>query len=283
VRDAAELKPLTPLAWTRAAFAAVLLIRTTPLMFLIDSHIGADAVPMMGWPTSPSFHAAVFGLALPPIFIQILCVSRTCAALLLLVGYRPLLTGPMSGISGYLVVLQDVFSFTFTQHLLYTGAILIGLTDCATTLAVRPEEARAPRTSYFLLWTLVTSIYFWAALGKLRRDWFDGRTLALFFEEGKFREPLAQVLLGTASGRAAAGTTVVVTELALIPLLWWPRTRLAGLFVAFGLHVTIEAIARPDVFGWAMIALLLSFVPTVCDQHHREVQAALSNGQTKSP
>jgi hypothetical protein len=260
----------------------VLLIRTTPLMSVIDSRIGADATPMLGWPASPDFRAAIFGIVFPSMIIKLLCISRTCGALLLLIGYRPLLAGALAGVSGYAIMMQDVFSFTFTQHLLYSGAILIGLTDCATTLAIRPEEPKAPQAGYFAVWTLVTSIYFWAAYGKLRRDWLDGRTLGLFYEEGKFRGALAEVLLGTPARRAAAGPAVVITELALVPLLWWPRTRLLGIVIAIGLHVTIEQVARPDVFGWAMIALLLSFVPTT-RVPHPGVQIALSNGQTKSP
>jgi hypothetical protein len=258
---AADQAALTPLAWARIAFAAVVLIRTTPLIALIDPAIGADAVPLLGWPHPGQFRAALLGIVLPALVVQLLCLVRTAAAVLLLLGYRPLWSGLVTGLVAYAVLLQDVFSFTFTQHLLFVGAAVLGLTDCAAVLAVRPEPPRAPRTSYLLLWSLPTSVYFWAAFAKLRRDWLDGRTLGLFFQEGKLRGPLARLLLEDPSRRAAAAVAVVLTELALVPLLWTKRTRWLGVITAIGFHATIEAIARPDVFGWAMVALALSFVP----------------------
>jgi hypothetical protein len=259
--SAADSSTLTPLAWARIAFAAVVIVRTTPIMRAIDPAIGDAVTPLMGWPHEGAFYAALFGLTLPPAVIELLCVARTIAALLLLVGYRPLLSGLVTGAAGYLVVLQDVFGFTFTQHLLYLGSAVIGLTDCAAVLSVRPEEPVSPRTSLYLLWTFVTSIYFWAAFGKLRRDWFDGRTLGLFYEEGKFHGALARILMTDDARRAWVATLIVSTELALVPLLWVPKTRWVGLGLGLGLHVVLEQVARPDVLGWAMIALLLSFVP----------------------
>jgi hypothetical protein len=258
---------LRPLAWARIAFAGVVLIRTTPLIRIIDPAIGHDVHTLMGWPSgAAAVHAAAFGFELRPGVIMALCVLRTLAAVSLLLGYRPLLSGLVAGSAGYAVMLQDVFSFTFTQTLLFLGCAVLASTDCAAELSVRPEPARSPRTSLYLVWSFVTSIYFWAAFCKLRRDWLDGRALGLFYEEGKLRGPLADLLLGTASRRAVAGTSVALTELALVALLWSPRARLVGLVVALGLHVTIEQMARPDVFGWAMLSLLLSFVPLARDE-----------------
>ncbi len=39
-----------------------------------------------------------------------------------------------------------------------------------------------------------TSVYAWAAVAKLRGDWLDGRTLALFHDEHRLEGPLATVL-----------------------------------------------------------------------------------------
>jgi hypothetical protein len=183
----------------------------------------------------------------------------------LLLGYRPLLSGLIGGVAGYLVVLQNAFAFTFTQHLLCLGMVVLALSDCATTLAVRPEAPRSPHTSRWLIWGFVTSIYFWAGWGKLRVDWFDGRTLELFYREGKLRGALADLLLNESWKRATGATAIVLLELSLPILLLHPRTRRVGLFAALALHLLIEPMGHPDVLGWCMIALLLSFVqlPTV--------------------
>lgn len=267
--SAADRALLRPLAWTRIAFAGVLLIRTTPLIRAMDPMIGADVHPLLGWPQGAGISTALFGWALPVAVIKILCLARTAFALLFLLGYRPLLTGLACGITAYVVLLQDVFGFTFTQHLLFLGIALLATTDCAAVLSIRAEEPRSPRTSQILVLAVIASVYFWAGLGKLRHDWMDGRTLGLFYAEHKLRGPVADLLLGTAARRSIAGPIVALTELALGPLLWLRRTRWIGLGLALALHVCIEPMARPDVLGWAMLALLLSLVPLEPDEKNR--------------
>jgi hypothetical protein len=257
---------LRPLAWARIAFAGVLLIRTTPLVRAIDPTL-ADMHPLLGWPQGSGISAALFGWTMPAALIKCLCVARTAFAVAFGLGYRPLVTGLACGIAAYVVLLQDVFGFTFTQHLLFLGVAVLATTDCAAVLSVRPEEPRSPRTSQVLVLALVASVYFWAGFGKLRRDWMDGRTLALFYDEGRLRGALADLLIGTPARRAIAGPIVALTELALGPLLWWRKTRWIGLGLALVLHVTIEPIAHPDVLGWAMLALLLALVPVDADRN----------------
>jgi hypothetical protein len=277
---------LRPLAWSRIALCSVLLIRTTPLIQWLDPSIAHPFRGLMGWPDGSAFRAPAYGLALPDAAIAALCVVRTVGAAGLLLGYRPLLTGCTAGIAGYLVTLQDAFGFTFTQHLLFVGAFVLGLSDCAAVLSVRREAPRSPSTSRWLVWGFVASIYFWAGVCKLRADWFDGRTLALVYAEGKLHGALADVLLGAAWKRAIAATSVAMLELALPVLLLHPRTRRVGLAAALAMHVLIEPIGRPDVLGWGMIALLLSFVCSREEAAARQgeaTQCVPSGGHTNSP
>jgi hypothetical protein len=285
---------LRPLAWTRVAFASVLLIRTTPLILWLDPGIAQSFQGLMGWPDGSAFRAPAYGLALPDAVIAALCLVRTLAAVGLLLGYRTLLSGCTAGIAGYLVTLQDAFGFTFTQHLLFVGAFVLGLVDCAAVLAIRREPLRSPSTSRWLLWGFVASIYFWAGVCKLRTDWFDGRTLELFYAEGKLDGALADLLLGTPAMRATFATAVVLLELALPALLLHSRTRRLGLAAALSMHVLIEPIGHPDVLGWGMIALLLSFVRSPEEQafhaaatrrpvHNEGTQCVPSGGHTNSP
>jgi hypothetical protein len=260
VPAAADRALLRPLAWARIAFAGVLLIRTTPLIRAIDPTL-ADVHPLLGWPQGTGISAALFGWVLPASAIKFLCLARTAFAVLFLLGYRSLVTGLACGITAYVVLLQEVFGYTFTQHLLFLGVAVLAVTDCAAVLSVRPEAPRSPRTSQILVLALIASVYFWAGFGKLRRDWLDGRTLGLFYDEGRLRGAFADLLLGTPGRRAIAGPVVALTELALGPLLWFRRTRWIGLGLALALHVTIEPMAHPDVLGWAMLALLLALVP----------------------
>lgn len=268
------MNELRPLAWTRIALGTVLLLRTTPVLGWFDPAL-ADAHPLLGWPHAPTL--AIYGLTLPVDVVKALCVVRTIAAIGFVLGYRSMLTGLVTGIAGYAVFVQDAYAFTFTQHLLFLGTTVLALTDCATVLAVRPDTPRAPVTSRWLVHSFLVSIYFWAAFVKLRRDWLDGRTLGLFFQEGRLSGPLADLLLGSQTRLAIAGPAVVLTELSLVALLLIPRTRRIGMVVAMGLHGSIEWMAHPDVIGWAMCAFLLSFVPVTAAQG---TQRADSIGQT---
>lgn len=275
---------LRPLAWSRIGFGAVVLIRTTPLARLADPRFALESQTLLGWPRLGELQTPAPGFGLSPDVVKLLCIARTLGAAAFLLGYRPRLTGIVAAVAGYLVVLQNAFAFTFTQHLLFVGMFVLAFTDCATLLALRPEEPRSPVTSRWLVWSLVTSVYAWAAISKLRWDWLDGRTLGLFFDEGKLGGPLAPLLAGTAERRALAGPLIVFIELALVPLLTWPRTRFVGFVTACSFHAVIEAVARPDVFGWGMVALLMSFVGLEGGGERRQLaQRAASNGQTKSP
>ena len=264
---------LRPLAWTRIALAIIVLLRTTPVLGWFDAGL-ADATPLLGWPHG-GFQVAAFGATLPIGVVKVLCVVRTVGAVGFLLGWFTLPAGLVTGVAGYAVFLQDAYSFTFTQHLLFLGTAVLALTDCATVLAVRPDRPRAPDSSRWLVQVFLVAIYFWAAFVKLRRDWIDGRTLGLFFDEGRLSGPLARALMGTTERRAIAAPAVVATELSLVVLLLWPRTRWLGIAIAVVMHASIEWMAHPDVIGWAMCAFLLSFVPVA-----QGTQRASSTGQT---
>ena len=263
---------LRPLAWTRAALGVVFLLRTTPLLSLFDPAFG-DASPLLGWP-GPGQRAAAFGWVLSAGAIKALCALRTLGALGFALGLFPLAAGLTAGVCGYIVLLQDVYGFTFTQHLLFLGTAVVALTDCAAVAAVRPEPPRAPRSSLWLCHGFCVSVYFWASVVKTRRDWYDGRTLGVFYGDGRLHGALADLLLSTPTRRAFMGPLVALTELSLVPLLLIPRTRWLGLAMAAGLHISIEMMARPDVIGWGMLALLLSFVPTPAAQGRRRRKGA---------
>jgi len=168
--------------------------------------------------------------------------------------------GLLAGALGYVTVLQDPARFFTTHHVIFLGTMLLACTDAVAACALRPAERRSPTSSAWLIRAWVASIYVWAAVAKLTADWFDGRTLALLVREGLFRPFVASTLLSTDAKRSVVAWCVVLTELALAPLLLIPRTRRYGLMLAVAFHLGLEWAASPDLFGWAMISLLLAFL-----------------------
>jgi hypothetical protein len=127
--------------------------------------------------------------------------------------------------------------------------------------ALRREAPRALPSSLWLVRVFVASIYTWAGLYKLRPDWLDGRTLALYYADHALSGALADALLATEPGRILVARAVVLVELSLPVLLWLRRTRRAGVLLALGFHVSIQLVTTPDVLGLEMAALLLALWP----------------------
>lgn len=247
---------LQALARARIALGCLFLLRTTPLGLLL--HVGEhqSTIPLLGWPAVGwAGHVIV---SLPASVVQALCIVRTLAGAAFVAGYHARIAGLVAGVSGFAVLSQEPFAFIFTLHLLYLGTIVLALVDSGGVWAVRPEPSRSPSSSLRLVRAFVASIYGWAGAYKLRLDWLDGRTLALYHRDHALQGPLADALLATGTLRAAAATSVAITELSLVPLLLCARTQRLGVAIAVGFHAAIQLMASPDVLGLEMGALLLA-------------------------
>jgi hypothetical protein len=271
--SAARGSELWPLALARIAIGALFLARTTPLASFVFGPVGADAHPLLGWPAG----AVALGIGLSSGALKILCVTRTLGLVAFTLGIHARYAALVAVASGYLVLYQAPFAFTSTQYLLLQATLLLGLADASTVLALRREPARSPVSSRWMLRAFVASVYLWSGFAKLRHDWLDGRTLAMFHEEGRLAGPLADWLLSSPARCAVAGPAVAFGELALAPLLLLRRTRRAGLILAACFHLGIQSMGHPDVIGWTMLCLLVVFLDG------QRTQTADSVGQTTSP
>jgi hypothetical protein len=179
-------------------------------------------------------------------------------------------------------MLEHPFGLPFTLHLLFQGTIVLALTSAGRVLAVRPGAATQDASGVGLVRLFLASVYFWAGIGKLRGDWLDGRTLALFLADGGFRGWAGRTVLSSPSLRSASAIGVVAIELALPFLLLIRRTQTLGLVLALALHSVIELAARPDLLGWEMVALLLALWP-VSSAHGVSSQGSEAAGQPMKP
>jgi hypothetical protein len=245
---------------TRIALGAVFLFRTTPLANLYPSPLCWVAGPLFGWPV-PGWHAAWLGLALPAAVVACLCIARTLAALLFMLGVATTASGLVASISAFVVLAQDAFAFSFTRYILFLATGLLAIADGGSCLALRPSPARDPQGSVWLMRSFVASVYAWSAIAKLRPDWLDGRTLGALHDGHFLRGALADWLASTPAMRSGASVAVVGVELALAPLLLIPRTRRTGIALAVLMHGAYELTAQPDVMALVMGSLLLVFLP----------------------
>jgi hypothetical protein len=258
-RDAPELRPL---AWGRIALGALFLLRTTPLLLPTHLPFTVGTFPLLGWPAT-GWQGAPLGIALPPVALAIACIVRTVAAIGFLLGVWTRGCGIVACAIGYLVMAQTPFGFNATLHLLFQGTLVLAIGDAGVLYALRGEPIRNPRSSQLLVRALLASVYFWAGFCKLRPDWLDGRTLALFHTEKAISGAFADLVLAAPWSQALVARVIVTTELSLPVLLFWRRTRAWAPLLALAMHASIELAAHPDLLGWEMAALLLCLWPPV--------------------
>jgi hypothetical protein len=250
---------LTTLGMARVLFGSLVLLRTTPLLGLFHVPYEDGENPLLGWP-SDGWHVAAFGLALPSYVVAALCIGRTLAVVMFTLGAWTMETGVAASVLGYAVLSQNVMGYVNTLHLLLVGMLVLAVGGAGARFAFRPEPATDPRSGLRLVHALVASVYVWSGTAKLNGSWLSGDALVQLHDNGIVGGTLSAVLLATPWRRVLTAGGVAITELALGPLLLWPRTRPAAVAAALLLHAVLETSVHPDFFGFAMAALLLTFV-----------------------
>jgi hypothetical protein len=250
---------LRTLALARVVFGGLVLLRTTPLLGFLHVPYLDGATPLLGWP-SDGWHIAAFGLALPATAVAALCIARTLCVVLFTVGVVTTKAGVTASVLGYVVLAQNVMGYVNTLHLLLLGMLVLAVSGAGSRFALQSEPAIDAPSALLLVRGLVVSVYAWSGLAKLNGSWLRGDALTQLHDAGIVRGALSEALVTSALGRVVVAGGVAATELALGPLLLWPRTRGAAVVIALLLHSLLEASIHPDFFGFAMAVLLLSFV-----------------------
>jgi hypothetical protein len=264
------------MGYARAALGLLFVARTTPLSRWLPAATSHVATPLLGWPEH-GFRAPWGGVGLPSSVIIALCVVRTVAAVFFMLGAWTRAAGTVAAAAGLIVLSQDAFGFKFTLYTLYVGTWLVALSGGGRRFALRPSPPDPAGPRPWLVQVFVASIYAWAALAKVSPEWLSGETLRGLYRVGYLTGPLADALFATVVRCKVEAWAVVVTELALGPLLMHPRTRLVGVAMALAMHAIYEITARPDVYGYVMVTLLLSFAgrPAVTERLHGDSHDAL--------
>jgi hypothetical protein len=180
-------------------------------------------------------------------------------AVLFMLGIRTRAAGAVTALAGFAVLSQDVFGFKFTLYTLFTATWLVAIAGGGRHFALRPSPPDADGSSPWLVHAFVASVYAWAGVAKVHTEWLTGSTLRALYGAHYLTGTAADVLFATPGRCCAAAWGVVVTELLLGPLLLVRRTRVVGIALALTMHATYEWTAKPDIFGWLMAALLVTF------------------------
>jgi vitamin K-dependent gamma-carboxylase-like protein len=261
-----------PLAVFRTGLALLILVRTTDLLrpwVDLDHHQwvhGLEYLPSIEAISPPALHSPLIPF-FPPIgtaAATLLVWARTLLAVVLLLGIRPRLTAGLLGLAGAGLVCADRYRYLHHLYLLWVSCGWLAFAPSAERLSVerlfRSGLARVPRWSLQLLRAQLLVAYAAAGLAKLRLSWLSGRTLVSMARAGLVGGPLWTRLLGVSGARPIA-LTIVVTELLLVPLLAWRRTRVAGVLVGLCLHAAMSSMMMLSTFGAQMALLLLLFLP----------------------
>lgn len=254
-----------PLLVCRTLISLVVLVRThdalRPLVDL-DHHRWVHGLEFAPWsePTEmPRLAVGLFpGAALllwPPI-AGALVITRTAAAVTMLVGVAPRASALALGLSGYALMAADRFRYLHHMHLLWTTCLLLALVPELHTRTGSPLLPRiVPRWPVTLLRLHVLVIYAASGVAKLRGPWLDGTTIAELTRLG-----LVDASVVSALGAANVGRLTCALELLLVPLLAIPRTRAIGVALALAFHLATSQLMMVSVFPVIMAALLVLFL-----------------------
>jgi hypothetical protein len=101
-------------------------------------------------------------------------------------------------------------------------------------------------------------VYFFGGVAKLNPDWLSGVPMQLMLLD-------RAELIGQPAGEpwvayffAYGG---MLFDLLIVPVLWWKPTRIVGLLLAIGFHLTNHVLFRIGIFPWFMLAATLILWP----------------------
>jgi hypothetical protein len=247
------VRPPRALAIVRIAVGVIFILRTTPLLLPLGFRF--TEWPLVGWPDD-RWHIAL--VSLPAWLVATLAIVRTVAVVCFTIGLRARVAGVVASLAGWLVLAQDALGYVNSLQLLHMATLMVALADSSSELAVAPQPPRSMSSSVWLVRAVPLSVYAFSSVAKLNAQFLSGRALLGFCADGYIRGAGASVVCGSLA--RPASIAVACAELAMPVLLLVPRTRRVALVLALVFHVAVEVAMHPDVFGWLMVALLVSFL-----------------------
>ena len=190
------------------------------------------------------------------------------AALGIAVGFLYRLSAAVFFLGSVYVLLLEAALVNNHDYLISLLAFLLIFTPvhrCRSADAARRPQIRSPTVPAWALWLLRFQIgvpYFFGGLAKINGDWLlRAQPMTLWLQEGgaggdflpeSFKTPLAGYFFSWGG---------FLLDLLIVPLLLWPRTRLAAYLATVAFHLTNAQIFTIGVFPWLMICATTIFFP----------------------
>jgi vitamin K-dependent gamma-carboxylase len=162
--------------------------------------------------------------------------------------------------------LLDQTNYQNHLYLFCLIALLLALTDAHRAFSLDARRGKlpshVPRWQPALFAFQVAVVYSFAALNKLDAEWLSGAPMSIGLGEGQTAPWALSLVAHPIAGRLLAWSGLAI-DLASVPLLLWPRTRLVmyGLLAVF--HVVNSQLFNIGVFPWFMlVATTIFFSPS---------------------
>lgn len=239
------------------------------LLLLLQTLKQAHSLRLNGY-FGDVFHMPLLPEALVPshTLYGALLALQALACLLALVGVaaRPaLLTAALIGL--YLLAC-DRLQYHNNRYLLLLVAALVPFTPCTRSFVppwrTKPQLGQlGPRWGARLIGAQLSLVYLASSVGKLLdQDWRGGLVMQLRFAHVHratwLPESLRALITTPAFAQLATGCALA-TELFLALGVWFPRTRVAALWLGVVFHAGIEAVAHVELFSYTMLSAYVVF------------------------
>jgi hypothetical protein len=193
-----------------------------------------------------------------------------CQALLAALGLLGVVARPAlltAALCGLYVTACDRLQYHNNRYTLLLLALLVAMSPCDRSF--RPgrsaDHTPAPRWAAYLVGAQLSLVYLSSSLGKLLdSDWRDGTVLTLRFSpfRGLVEEwgpdRLAAWMTEPWFGQLAA-VAAIGTELLLALGPWFPRLRVAALWLGVMFHLGIEVFANVHLFSYTVLCCYVVF------------------------
>lgn len=263
-----EPRQMYTLGLVRIAFGALVIVWTLWLLPIRDAMLGPGGVTAEQ-PSIPQTWG-LFAMWNTDAAILAGIIVLLVAAIALLVGWHSRIAAVIVFVLILSLERRNPWMFNSGDALMRIEALLLALSPCGAALSLDQRRRGEPFWSaqirpnwpIRLLQVQFSIVYLAAVQMKLAgQPWLNGTAVSYVLRiEDMKRIPLPQWLVTNGIAMNVATWGVIVIELALAILVWFPRWRPWVLIAGIVMHLTIDLTIAIGVFSYAMFVLYVAWL-----------------------